>query len=255
MIISHKHRFIFIHCRKTAGSSVVSSFSRYLGSHDLQFSGITDGRKLNLYPPRRVIIESLKFMSAKDYFLLLSGKKSFWHLVSNSIKKKYAPLLGSSPAHAPASATAKAFPDEWTNYFKFCIVRNPWDKTLSDYYWKIKHMKNPPTFDAFIEALSSDDNSLNGIIPANHSNWLMYTIDDQVAVDYIVRYEELERGLIEALAHTSLKWDGWIPHMKKGVLKQSTSIARDYRNFYTDDTAQIVYDLYENEINQFDYKF
>jgi len=194
-------------------------------------------------------------MSAKDYFLLLTGKKSFWHLVSNSIKKKYSSLLGSSPAHAPASSVAKVFPDEWANYFKFCIVRNPWDKTLSDYYWKTKHMENPPTFDVFIEALRSGDNLLNGIIPANHSNWLMYTIDDKVAVDYIVRYEELERGLTDALTRTTLKWDGWMPHMKKGVLKQSTSLARDYRDFYTDNTAQIVYDLYANEINQFNYKF
>ena len=82
MIISHQHKFIFVHCRKTAGSSVVSSLSRYLGPQDLQFSGITDGRKLNLYPPRRVITESLAFMSYQDYISLLIGKKSFWDLVS-----------------------------------------------------------------------------------------------------------------------------------------------------------------------------
>jgi hypothetical protein len=56
MIISHKHRFIFVHCCKTAGSSVACSLSRYLGPNDLQFSAITDGIPFKIHPPQRAII-------------------------------------------------------------------------------------------------------------------------------------------------------------------------------------------------------
>lgn len=255
MIISHQHKFIFVHCRKTAGSSVVSSLSRYLGPQDLQFSGITDGRKLNLYPPRRVITESLAFMSYQDYISLLIGKKSFWDLVSSNIKKKYSSQLGASPAHANASDVAATFPNEWSNYFKFCIVRNPWDKTLSDYFWKTKRMKTPPTFETFVASLDASSDALKGVKPDNHSNWLMYTIEDKIAVDFIVRYENLANDLKDALLHTTVSWDGWMPHMKKGVYRKEGDVSRDYRKLYTDKTAQIVYDLYEKEINQLNYQF
>ncbi len=256
MIISHKYKFIFVHCRKAAGSSIITSLSRYLGNEDLQFSGITDCRKLNLYPPRRVVIESLAFMSYKDYLSILTGRRSLWGLISKSFKRKYAGKLGPNVAHAPASNVAKTFPKEWASYFKFCVVRNPWDKTLSDYFWKTKGMKNPPSFEDFVKSLRVDDLSLIEIKPTNHNNWLMYTIDDKIAVDYIVRFEDLENGLSEAIANTSLNWDGWLPHMKKrNPLQEKNEISKNYRDFYTNETAQIVNDLYVKEIDNFNYKF
>jgi hypothetical protein len=254
MIISHKHRFIFVHCRKAAGSSVVSSLSRYLGPDDLQFSAITDGIPFKIHPPRRVIKEALQTMSAGDLFAVMIRPKSFWGAVSNAIKKKYSGTLGRSPAHAPAAAVAAAFPEEWRDYFKFCVVRNPWDKTLSDYFWKTKRMDAPPAFDEYVNALETGD-ALRGIVPENHRNWDMYTIDDTVAVNYVVRFEDMNNGLSQALAHTTVKWDGWMPHMKKTTSARSDAPRRDYRDHYSDHAAQVVGRLYEKEIREFDYKF
>lgn len=254
MIISHKHRFIFVHCRKAAGSSLVCSLSRYLGPADLQFSAITDGIPLNIYPPRRVVKEALQSMSIGDFLSVLVRKRSFWRTVSNSIKKRYADRLGRSPAHAPAAAVAAAFPDEWRDYFKFCVVRNPWDKTLSDYFWKTKRMQNPPGLDEYVDALENG-HALRGIVPKNHRNWEMYTIHDKVAVDHVVRFEDLVSGLSQALAHTSVNWDGWLPHMKKGMGTEKDRPQRDYRGYFSGHAAQVVGSLYEKEIHEFEYKF
>ncbi|MBC7144148.1 MAG: hypothetical protein H5U24_01950 [Thioclava marina] len=42
MILSHAHRFIFLHNRKTAGSSISVALARYLGPEDLQLSAIVE---------------------------------------------------------------------------------------------------------------------------------------------------------------------------------------------------------------------
>lgn len=256
MIISHKHRFIFLHCRKAAGASVVSSLSRYLGNNDLQFSSIAEGVQFKTYPPRRVLKEALQTMTFVDILSLITLQRSFWSSIAKAFKKKYSGRLGGSTTHAPASAVAATFPDEWRDYFKFCIVRNPWDKTLSDYFWRTKRVENPPSFEQYIDALVSGDR-MNGIIPANHQNWDMYTINDRVAVDFVIRFEDMASGLTEALAHTSVKWDGWLPriHTSKSANNTSDVPKRSYRDYYTDRTAQIVAQLYEKEIKEFDYKF
>jgi hypothetical protein len=96
---------------------------------------------------------------------------------------------------------------------------------------------------------------LDGIVPANHQNWTMYTIDDRIAVDYVVRFENLLNGLKEALANTSLEWDGRLPHPKKGDIPDKNSTSMSYRHYYTHDLAQAVNRIYEKEITEFNYEF
>lgn len=43
MIISHRHRFIFIKMRKTAGSSIESALAPHLGAEDIATGSVTDG--------------------------------------------------------------------------------------------------------------------------------------------------------------------------------------------------------------------
>ncbi|MGR9046648.1 MAG: sulfotransferase family 2 domain-containing protein [Gammaproteobacteria bacterium] len=255
MIISHKHRFIFVHCRKAAGASLIASLSRHLGKDDLQFSAIADAAKLKIYPPRRVVIEALQTLDPLSYLNLITFRKSFWSLIAKGFKKKYSENLGGSTTHAPASAIAKTFPKEWGEYYKFCIVRNPWDKTVSDYCWRTKRVKNPPSFEEYIEALDRGE-SLGGIIPKNHRNWDMYTIDDNIEMDYVVRFEDMAEGLKEALSHTTLPWDGWMPsiHMNKNSSNKQAP-RRRYQDYYSDRTAQVVARLYEKEIKAFGYTF
>lgn len=195
-------------------------------------------------------------MTLKDFLTLITLRRSFWSLIAKAFKKKYSAGLGRSPTHAPAIAVAAVFSNEWRDYFKFCIVRNPWDKTVSDYFWRTKRVKSPPTFEQYVDALESGDR-LGGIVPDNHQNWDMYTINDVVAVDFVVRFEDMANGLNEALSHTTLKWDGWMPsiHMNKSVEANSAKPKRNYRELYNDHTAEVVAKLYEKEIKAFDYKF
>jgi hypothetical protein len=252
MIISHKHRFIFVHCRKAAGSSIAVSLSRYLGPDDLQFSGITDGIEHGVWPPRRVLREGLASAPAKELLRGVMRPKRFWLAISNGIKHRYAPLLGESASHPPASRVMEAFPREWASYFKFCVVRNPWAKTVSDYFWRTRRLDSPPSFEAYLDALVSG-NPLARITPRNHDNWPLYTINDRVAVDRVVRFEKLTAELGPVLQETGIAWDGWLPHAKARTAKAAGG--SDYRSHYNGRTAGMVAALYALEIAEFGYEY
>ena len=72
-MISHKHKFIFIHIPKTGGSSVESFFT----------GGYTEG--------------------------------------------------GLNSKHRMAKSYEAKFPNKFLKYFKFSVVRNPWEKCFSHY--------------------------------------------------------------------------------------------------------------------------
>ena len=46
MIISHKYRFIFIHIRKCAGTSITRAMAPLLGEQDLVIGCTTEGERL-----------------------------------------------------------------------------------------------------------------------------------------------------------------------------------------------------------------
>jgi hypothetical protein len=93
MIISHKHRFIFIKNLKTAGTSLEVYIARFCGPEDVITS---------LIPPE----EGHQPQNDAGYFNLISA----------------------------ADVRQKVGPEIWNSYYKFCLERNPWDKTLAYYY-------------------------------------------------------------------------------------------------------------------------
>ncbi len=67
-------------------------------------------------------------------------------------------------------AKAKLGGDLWKQYFKFTIVRNPFDRAVSVYYWLTKHLEpnsRPPLFDWIC-----------GFPAPINNNWTLYTEND-----------------------------------------------------------------------------
>ncbi len=85
-------------------------------------------------------------------------------------------------------------PAIWNDYFKFTIVRNPYDKLVSAFYMA-------KTFDAVMRREDSSND------PRLFRQWLQngggiddrlaYTIDGSICVDYFIRYEILLDGVAE----------------------------------------------------------
>lgn len=254
MIISHAHRYIFLHNRKTAGSSITVSLARGLGPEDLQISGIPETLAEGIALTPRVLREANRHAHGLLPLAGLVSKRGYARLVARSLDHAYRPILGRKPPHSPAATLARAFPEEWANYAKICVVRNPWDKTVSDYFWRIKRLNRAPSFPEYLRALEAGD-SLGGIVPLEfHDNWPLYTIDDQIVADHVVRYETLIEGMQGALDAIGLGWDGWLPRAKAGTRKHSRGTG-GYREMYDADTAATVGRLYAKEVETFGYRF
>lgn len=252
MIISHRHKFIFLHNRKAAGSSVTVALARYLGPNDIMIGCVEDCRANGVFPPRRMVMEALRYPNSKAAIAHLP-KGAFWKFVSASNKARYKKLICPTPANARAVDLSHAFGSEWKEYRKFCVVRNPWTKTVSDYFWRTKKLKNPPSFLEYVTALVSSQ-SLGGIVPENHDNWETYTIDDRISVDKFIKFENLEEDFGALMSSLGLDWQRSLTNSKKNN-KTKTGPQFKYGDLYKPDMVEKIHELYRKEIELFDYEF
>lgn len=259
MILSHRHQLILLHCRKAAGSSIAVSLARLLGPADLQISALVETVEHGIPLTARVRREAWRHSRALVDLAAGAGRHQRGRAIARAIDHAYRPRLGRKPPHAPASRVAAAFPREWATYRKLAVVRNPWDRTVSDYYWRTQRLRRPPSFARYVEALAAG-RDLGGVVPlAFHDNWPLYTINDRVVADELVRFEALSADLARACRHLELDWDGWLPRSKGGHRPRRPGAAGSsgvvYRDHYTPELARLVAGLYAPEIERFGYRF
>lgn len=258
MIISHEHKFIFLHARKTAGSSITLYLNKYLGGSDIQLGPYTDmisaGQSFN----RRFYFDFVSLAGiglCTKMFLKSVRKRSMptKKMFCDVHKSLYQRYTQQNPVHMPATDLKKMAPKEWRSYFKFCFVRNPYDYVVSDYKWRLQKCSNKSlTFREFL--LRLEDSSRpdpENIVPNPSRNWKIYTIGDVVSVDFIGRYERLNEDLGHICERIGCPFD------KTGVpcAKRSTDKSSNYREFYDEECREIVGRLFSDEIDEFGYAF
>ena len=86
---------------------------------------------------------------------------------------------------------------------------------------------------------------------ARIDNYDIYSIDGDVAVDFVGRYESLADDLKLALGHVGLSLEAELPRAKTTFRRN----ALPYRDYYDDDTREIVARWYAREIELLDYEF
>lgn len=159
--------------------------------------------------------------------------------------------------------------ETFATYFKFSIVRNPWDRLVSDYCFQMRWSGSRGSklavygksgrrraFQDWLEAVVTESESepprLWGgtVSPGIHRwspqrSWL--ELQDAVATDYLVRYEtlaeqlpELERRLGWELPPLRRRKRIWRPH---------------YSAFYSPALAGRVADCYASDVESFGYAF
>lgn len=130
----------------------------------------------------------------------------------------------------------------FSEYFKFCVERNPWDKFLS-FYWMVKQRQySNLTIDEFLDF---EDIGLN---------YPLYTDPTQhlVLVDRIIRYEDLVLGLDEIFNNLGIVWNGDLNYRAKGEYRKDL---RHYREVLSERQAQIIYDRFKVEIDLHGYEY
>lgn len=131
----------------------------------------------------------------------------------------------------------------WNRSFKFCVERNPWDKTLSYY-----HMMNVRQGGN----LSFDDYLASGDFCIDHPAYTEPGRPEQMIVDRIIRYEELESGLTDVFTKLSIPFSGSLGINAKSEYRLDR---RPYRDVYTPAQAHLVEKAFSREIAMFGYSF
>lgn len=148
--------------------------------------------------------------------------------------------------------------EEFDSYFKFAFVRNPWDRLVSAYTflkqggmsendkkWAEQHLSGFDDFDSFVKVWVNRQNIYKGIHFVPQFEFVCLG-DLRPAVDFIGRFERLAEDfnfIREKLGKES------------NLQKLNMGAKKDYRQFYTKETIQIVADAYYEDVKIFGYDF
>ncbi len=224
MIVSHRHKFIFIKTQKTAGTSIEIALSKLCGPDDIitRISSVDEKLRRSLgYPGAQNCYKSWPEFNRTDWYR---------QLVKFRRPKKYY-------NHMPASLVREYIGEKvWNSYYKFCFERNPWDKAISFYYWQNKSEPRP-RFEDFLNPSLSE--------------YSLYSINNELAVDRVYRFEEMDTAMQDLAERLHLPEVPQLPVTKKGTNKHKSG----YQEFYSEDARQKVASIFAKEIALLDYHF
>ena len=230
MIVSHKYKFIFLKTAKTGGSSIEEGIRVDCGPDDI----ITATRT-------PIVINGESFTTRNDKRGL--GKLGLH--IPGELARHIPQIAGFYPHMPGYQARAMVGPKIWDSYFKFTIERNPWDQQVSLFFYR-HHRQNPKL--EFEKYLSSK------VYPLLHSaridNWRTYTINGEIAVDRVLRFEKIEEEFASVCQHLGIERAS-LPHSNAGPPRSRV----DYRDYYTPRSRDIVAKWYRHEIEALGYEF
>ncbi|WOT06968.1 sulfotransferase family 2 domain-containing protein [Shewanella youngdeokensis] len=93
----------------------------------------------------------------------------------------------------------------WNEYFKFTVVRNPFDKMVSAFY----HFEKSGNKDKYLNDGCDDISRFrNWVRPGDKViDCSAYLIDGDIALDYFIRYENLKGDIEQVCKKLGLKYD------------------------------------------------
>lgn len=180
-MISHRHRCIFVHQRKCAGTSII--------------------RALGLTPD-----------------------DAEWHVANNGV-------LDAEFARLPA------------DYFRFSIVRNPWDRFVSG--WKYCASTRTRPLREVLENLPTDGHDYRHVTRPQSA--ILFDADGRCGVEFVMSYESLQSDFDRVRARI-----GMAP-----ILLPRSNVGRrhHYRDYFDAETRELLARHFSEDIERFGYTF
>lgn len=228
MFIDLNKNFIFYRTKKTAGTSI----EVYLESV--------------LLPEQHQVLEDKRLLHLMTSEFIVGARgnhrqRFYDHMKFNELKLKL-----------PANVRKK-------NFFKFCSVRNPFDKAVSRFWWEsVYDTATARQLDLLnLDQLTFDEIKEKFKTFIQNPRWLqddrtIYLDNGKLLMDDVIRVEYL----LEDLERICLKLD--IPFIPENLGKfKSTSRVRSehYRDYYDDESIQLVANHCYTELKLFGYTF
>lgn len=143
--------------------------------------------------------------------------------------------------HTSALTTKKIAGDRWEKYFKFCVIRNPFDKIVSTFFYFNK-VKND-TVTEFRNWVKDENTKL--LFDRN-----MYLKNSTICVDKFIRYEYMANDLSETCSILGIDYNSEnLKVINRGTRDMSYSIVE----LYDTETIKLVKKIYDFELEYFNY--
>ncbi len=163
--------------------------------------------------------------------------------------------------HMPAAdILAQLGSEVFWSYKKLCVVRNPFDKAVSMFWFLLSPQRRQALqsapFDAvrsvFGQFIGSEHGKFSQTGSNNCCDWYIYTIDDKVVADVVLRYETLASDLERFFSGLGAAFDiGRMSFYKSGYRVRREHFAE----YYDTEALGIAQNLFRKEIEQFGYSF
>ncbi|WP_084709069.1 sulfotransferase family 2 domain-containing protein [Aequorivita vladivostokensis] len=147
-------------------------------------------------------------------------------------------------------------PEVWAAYYKFIIVRNPWSRAYSDYYWLIENSKIYGSFEEYINGEGGFKEIMHKTTKRFRGDHLYPQIDyffmhgKGINYDQIVYFENLNTGLDLVTQQLVLPRD-FFTHR---VNTSSKKLAH-YSLFYNNKRKRLVEEKFKKDISFLKYQF
>jgi len=229
LIISHSRKFIFIKTSKTAGTSLEMALSKYCDEQDVI---------ARLVPKEEKQRRSIAGLGARNDLKPLSELGPLELMRYMLLRKRERVFL----EHSTASyVRGKVSDDIWNNYFKFGVMRHPFDRMISYYHYaknfEIENSRpqlwDHNDFDQYLRYRTADLTE----------NWRQLTARDRVLVDFVARFETLETDLAEVSRRIGLDHniyeDMRAIRAKGGIRPEGASVKRSLTERQRDLIARV----------------
>jgi len=172
-LILLKHpKVLFLKSRKTAGTSFEIALSKFADENSVITPITLEDENTR---------QTLGFKGPQNY-LMSKAERLIYPQPSNLKNFKFW-------NHIPAKFVKERLgADEWSKSFKISIVRNPYDRAVSRYFWDKKSV-----------SWSTDDfeNYCVSIWERFAENLEQYFIDRIEIIDFYIRYESIQQDIVE----------------------------------------------------------
>lgn len=241
VLISHKYQFIFTKTFKTASTSIEQYFQQFCVPKQLASVNFND-----FYKGEEGVV-GMRGNNASQY-------EFYSHMPAEAVKLKVGESI-------------------WNHYFKFSVVRNPFTKLISAYFF-LKHLERklnrskraknrlkwyfsikPEFYPPFIA--NDFDRDIK-----NFRKWLQkgaywsdkpaYMINGDIRVDKLLKFEDLLEDTRKTCERLRL------PFISNNIPQAKTNVKPDWAKpseFYDTTTKNLVFEVYRFEFETFNYTF
>jgi hypothetical protein len=218
VLVSHVHNFIYIKNAKVAGTSIEGYFEKYCLDPSKPYSP-TEGRR-----------ESV----SKHGIVGVRGEGIAPHVMTEKPATYW--------SHMYACQLQPHMPNKFNNYFKFCVVRNPFDLMVSGFHFHHgMHPRTTPTsFKQFCYKSKLNE------------NYDRIAINGKPAMNFYIRYEHLLKDLEKVCNRLSIPFE---PERLPKYKSQHRPPNDDYRKYYDAETKEYMERLYARQLKAFGYSF